>query len=71
MNDKGVSMQKLTYTGTAPGQAGTMIVLGRRVVRGQTYNVTDDEAARLLLIGGFEQKQSKRRRTENADQEQE
>ena len=46
--------QKLTYTGTAAGQAGSVLIGGRLFERGETYELDTELAEQLLAKGGFD-----------------
>lgn len=55
-------MARITYTGTAPGQAECVRIGGRDFERGKSYKVTEDVARRLLSLGGFERVRVKSRK---------
>ena len=48
-----MTQKKVLYTGTAAGQSSCIRIGGQRFVRGESYNVDDALAERLLARGGF------------------
>ncbi len=48
-----MAQKKILYTGTAAGQSSCIRIGGQRFVRGESYNVDDALAKRLLARGGF------------------
>ena len=48
-----MAKKKLLYTGLAAGQSSCIRICGQRFVRGESYNVDDALAERLLARGGF------------------
>jgi hypothetical protein len=49
-----MSKTKLTYTGTAAGQAGSVLIGGRLFKRGETYELDTELAEQLVARGGFD-----------------
>ena len=49
-----MAKQKILYTGLAAGQSSCICIGGQRFVRGESYNVDDALAERLLARGGFD-----------------
>jgi hypothetical protein len=48
-----MAKQKILYAGTAAGQSSCIRIGGQLFTRGETYNVDDVLAERLLARGGF------------------
>lgn len=49
-----MAQKKVLYTGLAAGQSSCIRIGGQRFVRGESYNVDDALAERLLARGGFD-----------------
>lgn len=49
-----MAKQKIVYLGTAPGQAGSVLIGSLRFERGEVYEFDAELAERLLAGGGFD-----------------